>query len=83
MQTKTVQQTEIDMPKKTSECTSMSIERVKTILYQFSKETVSILYWIGTWSLIMPAENDKLTTAWMCFSCGIVGVVMFMVLEDF
>ena len=53
-----------------------------TSVYLLSKETLGVLYWIGTWSLIMPAKEDNRVTAWVCFGIGIVGVSVCIVADQ-
>ena len=52
-------------------------------LFRFLKESISVLYWVGMWSLIMPSQETKLTLAWMCLGVGILGIVITNTIDEY
>jgi hypothetical protein len=55
---------------------------VVSSVFQFIKESFSVLYWIGTWTLLIPPSSGYTNVSLICFICGSIGFFASIFVEE-
>lgn len=52
-------------------------------LVRFVRDIVTVLFWAGTWSLVLPDPANNAAVVWVCFGIGTVGNLGFIAYDAF
>jgi|MDTB01.3.fsa_nt_gb hypothetical protein len=55
---------------------------VTSSVFKFIKESFSVLYWIGAWTLLIPGNDANTNVSLTCFICGSVGLFTSIFIEE-